>query len=249
MKVFSSISLLMVFWVFAGCVTEPKVNLNTPEGLFKLGEFYQKQERYEEAITQYKTLANKHPYSKLAVEAELRVADCQFKQEDFVEAYAAYKTFKELHPKHPLMDYVTFRAAESLREDLPSTVDRDLTTASQAINYYDEILALYPSSKYAADAKERRFQLIQMLADKELYIADFYFKQEKYMGALSRYELFLQSFPQNKRVPYALLRASLAAKKANLPDRIMLHSQRLISEFPKSTEAATAKKEFPGVAR
>ena len=230
-------------------MTEPKVDLNTAEGLFKLGDFYQKQERYEEAITQFKTLSNKHPYNKLAIEAELRVSDCYYKKEDFVEAYNAYKTFKELHPKHAKMDYVTYFAAEALREELPSTVDRDLSSASQAINYYDEILAVYPDSTYAPQAKEKRAKLVQMLADKELYIADFYFKQGKYLGALTRYELFLQSFPQNKRVPYALLRAALSAKQVEKPDRVTLHCQRLVSEFPKSSEATTAKKEFPGVTR
>lgn len=241
--------LSFLLCAIAACVTEPKVNLNTPEGLFKLGDFYQKQERYEEAINQYKTLSNKHPYSKLAIEAELRVADCHYKKEDYIEAYSAFKTFKELHPKHPMMDYVTYHAAESLREDLPTTVDRDLTSASQAINYYEELLAVYPQSKYAADAKEKRFKLIQMLADKELYIADFYFKQKKYLGALTRYELFLQSFPQNKRVPYGLLRAAQSALLAKLPDRLSTHLRRLTAEHPSSPEAITAKKEFPNVAR
>lgn len=241
--------VLLPLVCLTACVTEPKVNLNTPEGLFKLGEFYQKQERYEEAINQFKTLSNKHPYSKLAVEAELRVADCHFKKEDYIESYGAYKTFKELHPKHPMMDYVTYFAAESLREELPTTVDRDLTSASQAINYYEEITVVFPQSKYAKEAKEKRFQLIQMLADKELYIADFYFKQKKYLGALTRYELFLQSFPQNKKAPYGLLRAAQSANLAKMPDRLNLHVQRLISEHPKTSEAAAAKKEFPGAAR
>jgi outer membrane protein assembly factor BamD len=248
MKCIRLFAILLGSLLLISCVTEPKVNLNTPEGLFKLGDFYQKQERYEEAINQYKALSNKHPYSKLAIEAELRVADCHFKKEDYIEAYSAYKIFKELHPRHAMMDYVTYHAAESLREDLPSTVDRDLTTASQAINYYEEITALYPQSKYAADAKEKRFKLIQMLADKELYIADFYFKQERYVGALTRYELFLQSFPLNQKVPYGLLRAALSAKYAKLPERAAAHVQKLISEHPKSSEASTAKKEFSGVA-
>lgn len=249
MKLFWSYFLPLLSLLFLSCVTEPKVNLNTPEGLFKLGNFYQKQERYEEAIAQYKALSNKFPYSNLAVDAELRVADCHYKKEEYSEAYAAFKTFKELHPKHPQMDYVTYYAAESLRHELPTTVDRDLSSASQAINYYEEVTALYPQSQYAKDSKEKRFKLIQMLADKELYIADFYFKQEKYLGALTRYELFLQSFPQNSRVPYGLYRAALAAKYINQSDRTTLFIQRLLSEYPQSDEARLAKREFPHVAR
>lgn len=230
-----------------GCVTEPKVDPNTPEGLYKLAEFYRKQDRFDEAISQYKTLSNKHPYSKLAIESELKVADCHFEKEEFAESFAAYKSFKELHPKHPSMDYVIYRAAESLREQLPSSVDRDLSQATIAISLYEELTISYPQSKYAKESDEKKLKLIQMLADKEIYIADFYFKQKKYLSALIRYEMFLTTFPQNQKTPYVLLRAAMSARKANVDDKIKLHAGRLVSEFPSTPEAKTAREDFPNV--
>lgn len=221
--------------------------MNTPEGLYKLAEFYRKQDRFEEAIAQYKALSNKHPYSKLAIESELRVADCHFAKEEFAESFAAYKSFKELHPKHASSDYVIYRAAESLREQLPSTVDRDLTQANVAISLYDELVTSYPQSKSAPEAQEKKLKLIQMLADKELYIADFYFSQEKFISALARYEMFLHTFPQNQKTPYALYWAATSAKKADLPDKVKLHAGRLLSEFPATTEAKNVKKDFSNV--
>ncbi|MCC6137165.1 MAG: outer membrane protein assembly factor BamD, partial [Bdellovibrionaceae bacterium] len=220
---------------------------NTPEGLYKLAEFYRKQERYEEAIAQYKALSNKHPYNKLAVESELKVADCHYEKEEFAEAFASYKSFKELHPKHPRMDYVIFKAAESLSEQLPTTVDRDLSQATTAISLYEELSVSFPQSKNAVGAKEKKLKLIQMLADKEIYIADFYYKQEKYISALTRYEMFLHTFPQNKKTPYVLLMAAHSAQKAKVDDKTKLHADRLVSEFPSTDEAKSARKEFPNV--
>lgn len=224
-----------------GCVTEPKVNLNSAEGLFTLGEFYEKQDRFEEAISQFKSLSNKFPYSKLAPDAELKVADCYYKKEEFPEAFNAYKNFKELHPRHIRSDYVTYRAAESLREQLPSTVDRDLTNAHQAISFYDELLINYSGSKYAAESKEKKFKLIQMLADKELYIADFYFKQNKYTSALTRYEQFLQAYPQNQKVPHALYNAAYSAKQVDVSDKMQMYLSQLLKNYPNSSEAQGAK--------
>lgn len=234
-------------FLLVGCVTEPKVNLNTPEGLYKLAEFYRSQDRFEEAIAQYKALSNKHPYSKLAIDAELRVADCHYAKQEYAEAFASYKSFKELHPKHGSVDYVMFRAAESLREQLPSTVDRDLSQATMAISFYDELLMSYPQSKHSAEAKDKKLKLIQMLADKEIYIADFYFKQEKYLSALTRYEMFLNTFPQNLKTPYVLLYAAKSAQKADVPDKVKQHAERLVGEFPSTDEAKAARKEFSGV--
>ncbi len=232
----------------AGCVTEPTVDMNTPEGIYKLAEFYRKQDRFEEAITQYKALSNKHPYSKLAVDAELKVGDCHYEKQEYAEAFSAYKAFKELHPKHRSIDYATYRAAESLREQLPTSVDRDLSQATTAIGLYEELSVNYPQSKYAKESNDKKLKLIQMLADKEIYIADFYFKQGKFTSALNRYEMFLTTFPQNIKTPYVLLRAAQSARKAsNAEDKIKLHASRLKSEFPNSPEAQDAKKDFPNV--
>lgn len=240
-------AFLFITLLSTGCVTEPKVDLNTPEGIYKLAEFYRKQERYEEAITQYKALSNKHPYSKLAVEAELKVADCHYEKQEYAESFASYKSFKELHPKYPTTDYVIFRAAESLREQLPVTVDRDLSQATTAIGLYEELTVSYPQSKYAKESNEKKLKLIQMLADKEIYIADFYYQQGKYISALTRYETFLTTFPQNQKTPYVLLQAAYAARKVEVPDKIALHAGRLMSEFPSTPEAKDAKKDFPNV--
>lgn len=240
-------TLVLSTLLLAGCVTEPKVDMNTPEGLFKLAEFYRKQERYEEAITQYKALSNKHPYSKLAVEAELKVGDCHYEKQEYAEAFSSYKAFKELHPKHAASDYVTFRAAESLREQLPATVDRDLSQATTAIGLYEELTVSYPQSKYAKESNEKKLKLIQMLADKEIYIADFYYKQGKFISALTRYEMFLTTFPQNQKTPYVLLQAAYSARKIHIDDKTKLHASRLMSEFPGTPEAKDAKKDFPNV--
>lgn len=244
-QLFFLLALISVFIV--GCVTEPKVDPNTPEGLYKLAEFYRKQDRFEEAITQYKTVTNKHPYSKLAIDAELKVADCHYEKQEFAEAFASYKSFKELHPRHASIDYAVYRAAESLREQLPSSVDRDLSQATTAISLYEELTVTYPQSKYAKESGEKKLTLIQMLADKEIYIADFYFQQEKFISALTRYEMFLTTFPQNQKTPYVLLQAAHAARKADVPDKIKLHTGRLISEFPATKEAKSARKDFPNV--
>lgn len=225
------------------CVTEPKVNMNSAEGLFTLAEFYQKQDRFDEAIAQYKAVSNKFPYSKLSLDADLQVADCYYKKHDYAEAFVAYKTFKELHPRYLRADYVTYQAAESLREQLPTTVDRDLSQASQAINFYDEILNYYPSSKYAGEAKEKRFTLTNMLADKELSIADFYFKQEKFTPALTRYEQFLQLYPQSQRVPYGLYQALRSAKKLEIKDKMQNFLSLLVKNYPEARETSWARQE------
>src|SRR5258708_1670449 len=100
----SLILLIGIFALLAGCSSTPEFDTSTPEGAYKLAEKYEKDERFEEAITQYTQVKNKHPYSKLATEAELRIAEIHFKREEYVESQNSYQVFKEMHPSHPQID-------------------------------------------------------------------------------------------------------------------------------------------------
>src|ERR1041385_5795724 len=111
-------ALVLVLW---GCSSGPKLDSNTAEGSFALGEKYEKDERFEDAIAQFSNVKNKYPYSTLATASELKIADIHFKREDYAEAQASYQTFKELHPSHPKIDYVTYQLGMSYFHQLPPT--------------------------------------------------------------------------------------------------------------------------------
>jgi outer membrane protein assembly factor BamD len=133
-------AVFSLVFVTTGCSSFNEIDTSTPEGSYKLAQKYDKDERYEEAIVEYTSLKNKHPYSKLATEAELRIADIHFKREEFIEAQNSYQVFKEMHPSHPQIDYVTYRLGLSFFNQLPGTIDRDLSVADRAILYFDEVV-------------------------------------------------------------------------------------------------------------
>lgn len=247
MRIWSVLALPMTLIATAlaiGCSSSPEYDTSTPEGGFKLGEKYEKDERYEEAITQFTQLKNKFPYSKLAPDAELKVADINYMREDFAEAQIAYQTFKDLHPTHPKSDYVTFRLGMSFFKQLPPTIDRDLSIANKAILYFDEVIQSYSKSAFVAEAKDYRSKANKMLAEKENYIANFYLKKDKWESALGRYEEILASFPSSDLETKALLGAARSAHKLN--DRVKTRGfiQRLLKEYPNSQEAKLAQREF-----
>lgn len=230
--------------LFIGCSSIDKIDTSTPEGAFKLAEEYEKDERYDEAVQRYQEVRTKYPYSKLATQAELRVADVNFKREAFVEAQAAYQLFKDFHPKHPQIDYVTFRLGLSYFNQLPGTIDRDLTVADKAILYFDETINSYPNSEFVNEAKEKKVSALKMLASKELYIADFYFKREIFDSALTRYEFLLKTYPNLGFDPKGLYGAAVSASKVGERDRALQHFRKLTSLFPGTSEARDAKDEF-----
>ncbi|MCB9094862.1 MAG: outer membrane protein assembly factor BamD [Halobacteriovoraceae bacterium] len=164
------------------------------EVLFKEAEKLVEKERYISATERLNTIRSQHPYSYYATPAELLLADIKFLQEQFVEASASYQAFRDLHPKHNRMDYIVFKIAESFYKQIPSTFDRDLTPAKQAIKYYKELLEKYPNSQYIKSARDHIHESDGMLKEKEKYIADFYFRTESYSAARYRYLDIINNF-------------------------------------------------------
>ncbi len=236
--------ILFFIQVLVACSSSDTIDTSSPEGAFKLAEKYEKDERFEEAIAQYNQLKNKHPYSKLATEAKLKIADIHFRREEFIEAQNAYQTFKEMHPSHARIDYVTFRLGLSFFKQLPTTIDRDLSVAERAILYFDEVRQSFPKSPYAREAAEDKQKAVKMLAEKELYIADFYFKRDRFESALGRYEQLLETYPNLGFDAQALYGAAISAHKIQDLGKAKSFYQRLTTQFKKSEEAEKARREI-----
>lgn len=242
LKLFVPLIFLPLFLI--ACSSTPEIDTSTPEGGFKLGEKYEKDERFEEAIAQFSTVKNKHPYSKLATEAELRIAEIHFKREEFVEAQNAYQVFKEMHPAHPKIDYVTYRLGLSFYNQLPSTIDRDLGVAERAILYFDEVVQSFGSSEYVKDAKEYKAKALKMLAEKEFYVGHFYFIRDKFESALGRFEGLLERYPNLGFDAKALYGASISAFKIKDLPKARGYYQKLTTQFKNSEEAEKARREI-----
>lgn len=232
----------------SGCASSAQIDTSTPEGAFKSAEEFEKDERYEESVVKYTDVKNKFPYSRFAILAEMKIADVQFKRESYIEAQYAYQTFKELHPKHPQIDYVTYRLGLSFFNQLPSSIDRDLSLADKAILYFDEVITSYPGSQYAKEARGKKIDALKMLAGKEIYIANFYFRKKQYESALGRYEAVIRNFANVEGfAATALIGAARAAKETGDRDKVSRFVKTLRAKFPQSDEASKAQSEFSDV--
>jgi outer membrane protein assembly factor BamD len=242
--IFLPVALVSGLALTTGCSSAEKHDSSTAEGAFRQAEDYEKDERFEEAIAKFNEVRNKHPYSRFAPEAELRIADVHFKREAFIEAAGAYQLFREFRPRHPRSDYVTFRLGLSYFNQLPKTIDRDLSVADKAILYFEEVINSYPKSEHVAEATAKRTETLRMLAEKEMYVANFYSKRNNHDSALKRYESLLKRYPNQGFDAQALYGAAKSAYESGEKDRGRQHLRNLYSLYPNSEEAKRARNEF-----
>lgn len=207
---------MRIFYLFVvsvlvySCATEKPQGKTEAEVLYKEAQNMVNDERYLMATEKLNHLKNQYPYSFYATPAELLKADILYLQENYTDAAVAYILFKDFHPKHEKISYVIYKIAESYYNQLPDTFDRDLESAVEAIKYYQEIITKYPGSEYVKESKKKISLAQGMLKSKEKYIADFYFKTEKYSAARWRYLEILKDFQDKELLSHSMQRIILS---------------------------------------
>ncbi len=205
--------VLMFVLVLASCATKRPEGATEAEVLYKEAKDLFSKSRFIQTTEKLNQIRSQFPYSYYATYAELMQADVLFAQENYPEAASAYILFKDFHPKYNDIGYVLFRISESFYQQLPSTFDRDLSAGIEAIKYYNELLQNYPNTEYVKDAREKIKKIEDMIAKKEIYIADFYFRTEDFKAAKARYEEILKTIDDAKEKSRIEKQIELAAQK------------------------------------
>jgi len=205
--------ILLTFFLMTSCSSDKPDGKTEAEILFKEAQELIEAQRFILATEKLNLIKTQHPYSFYATPAELLQADVLYLQENYIEAAAAYLLFRDFHPRHEKIPYVVFRIAESYYKQIPDTIDRDLEPAIEALKYFDEVLQKYPDSSYKATAEKRIAKANKMLRQKDLYVADFYFKTKEFSAARYWYLDILENHQDGKTRNHAMLRTIQATRQ------------------------------------
>lgn len=227
MKYFVMLLLLI------SCASESPEGKTEAEKLFKEAQELIEAERYILATEKLNEIKTQHPYSFYATPAELLQADVLYKQENYIEAAAAYLLFRDFHPRHEKIPYVVYKIAESYYKQIPDTIDRDLDPAVESIKYYEEVLQKYPDSSYRPKAIKRIKSAKDMLREKDLYIADFYFKTNEHSAARYWYLDILANHQEPKTREHAMVRTILTTYKLKEWDKCLDYIEKFYQNLEK----------------
>lgn len=208
------LGILLVFFL-NGCSfwnylfeTEEK----TPTQLWSEGIEAFKKGKYEEATKTFQQIKDRYPYSKFALESELRMADAYFRRSLYLEAFDAYGEFERLHPKNANIPYVIYQRGMCHFNQI-STIDRDQSHTLKAKDEFERLLRKYRRSEYAKIARRKIRQCYIKLAEYELYVGNFYFKMKKYGPAIDRYLYLIEHYPDLGQYHIALERLKESKEK------------------------------------
>ncbi len=233
------VATLLLFCLAAtackGTHQDPILALSAVESL-GLGKDLMSKQKYGRARPYFVHAFEVEPNSAVGRESLLLAADTFYLEggrTNLLQAEAKYRDFLNRFPTSDRSAYAQFQVASSLAKRV-ERADRDQSTTRQALTSFEELLRLYPTSEYAAQAREQIRLVRDNLAEHEVTVGDFYVRYGIPEAAISRFEYTLESFPDysgKDRVLYLLGRSYLAAKR---PADARGAFERLRQQFPES---------------
>jgi outer membrane protein assembly factor BamD len=174
-----------------------------PEELYRTGETELGYRRYEEARTNFRKIAERHPNSSYAPKARFYIGEAYYREADFDNAVKEFEGFLAFFPRHEIADLVQYRLAMSYYDQM-KPVEQDQTLTQKAIDQFKKLVKEYPQSRYATDGLAKIDKCRERLAQKEVWVANYYFTQGNPGAARQRLELVLKDYPRTGVVPETL---------------------------------------------
>lgn len=201
--------LLLLTSLLAGCGLFGDRDRDEFEGLTTEEQFYRRalsqlnSLNFNGAIATYQALESRFPFGRFAAQAQIEIVYAYYRNGDMEAARAAADRFIRLHPDNENVDYAYYmRGLSSFRDSggfvgrfLPvDQTRRDPGRARESFSDFSQLLALYPDSPYAADARARMVYLRNNLAAYEIHVANYYQERRAYVAALRRAQYVVENF-------------------------------------------------------
>jgi len=227
--------------LFFACASGPK-RIDSAGDLYVDGVNLLQAKKYNQAIEKFSILRENHPFDPLAIVASVKLGDVYFAKKEYILAAGVYEDFFKSHPDDENVPYVLSRLGECYENESLS-IDRDQDFTLKSIERLTYLRNRYPTNAYTKESEARLARMIQKLADRELYVGEFYFRSAQYNASIVRLEYFLTKYPNAKGIDKALLYLAMSYRELGNQEKSDFYSNRLQTEFSKSLYARATIRE------
>ena len=199
--------------------------------LYERGEAELAKRRYEDARTNFKRIVERHPDSSFAARARFLMGEAYYREAEFDKAIKEFEAFMSFYPRHMIADLVQYRLAMSYYDQM-KPVEQDQALTQKAVDQFKRLVKEYPESRYAPDALAKIDICRGRLAQKELWVANYYWTQGNLVAVRQRLELILKEFPRTLVVPETLFLLAEVHAREGLAEEATKTFRRLVEEYP-----------------
>ena len=196
---------------------------------------------YSTAIISLESLESRFPFGRYAEQAQAELIYAYYMNSQFEASESAAQRFINLHPRHSHTGYAYYmKGLAAFTDDAglfsryfqSDLAKREIIMAQRSFDELSEFISRYPSSNYVPHAKQRMIYLRNLLAEHEIYVANFYMKRGAYLAAVGRAKYVIEHLPNTPQTPFALSILVEAYEILNYPELRDVNLKILNSNFP-----------------
>ena len=164
----------------------------------KSGDFFYASKKFSEAEGML-------PDIDWAAKSALMSSYCLYNINAYDEAVLNLRRFIKIYPASPYVSYAHYLIAISYYEQILDE-EKDMQPLLISKKNIESFINKFPNTDYAIDLKFKHDLVINQLAAKELSIARYYIKNEKWIAAINRLKFIVENYDKTIFVEEALHR-------------------------------------------
>ena len=210
------LNILISILIFIGLIScsekEQKISIITEDNLemqmieayneglkeFNKGDIFFAAKKFNEVELLY-------PQSIWAPRSILMAAYAYYSQLYYTDAIFELERFLDKYDNHPNKDYAYYLLGICHYNQIVDE-KKDLGEIIKSREYFTLLVNEFPSTDFAEDAKFKLELINEILASKELYLANYYLEREKWIPAMNRYKTIVDDYDTTIFIEEALFR-------------------------------------------
>ncbi|MGH7964509.1 MAG: outer membrane protein assembly factor BamD [Candidatus Binatia bacterium] len=197
------LSLCAAALLLGGCTSTQK-RLSAKEYYTRASAAFAKED-FGTAADQYRELLDQYPLNPYAEESQLKVAYAYYLDKKYTEAIASFGDFERTYPTSSHLPFVEYYRGLCYLEQMRS-IDRDQSVTEKAHGHFRAVADRYVESPFAPLAEEKIKVCREALAAHELYIIEFYDRNDSIFAAIVRLRALLEKYPDTEVATAGLTR-------------------------------------------
>ncbi len=157
------------------------------------------------AVKKFNEVELLYPQSLWAPRSTLMAAYAYYSQLYYSDAIYELERFLDKYKNHPNTDYALYLLALCHYNQIVDE-KKDLGEIIKSKKYFNIIVKDFPDTDFAEDAIFKLELIEEILASKELYLANYYLEREKWVPAMNRYKKIVNNYDTSIYIEEALYR-------------------------------------------
>ena len=188
---------------------------------------------YDEAAKKFADIETAYPSSPWVPNALIMSAYSQYMDDDFAGALITTDNFLRFHPGHKDVPYIFYLRGMCYYRQV-SDVRREPGMSVYALQQFQQLVARFPKSPYAENAKNKIHILKNYIAGKVMYSARTDMRKENWASAITKLQSVITDAPETVMPAEAMYRLTQAYTAIGLDEQADGYAKMLKLNFPDS---------------